>query len=65
MRSGNDYLDDVHISENQGRCAKCNSESIHYDTYEFDGVMLWFPYTCDDCGHIGDEVYDLEYSHTN
>lgn len=48
----------------RGKCFKCKSENITYADDEFEGENIYFPYKCDDCGHLGREYYFLEYLFT-
>lgn len=49
----------------QGLCPKCKSGNLNYGVAEFEGDMLYYPYTCDDCGQQGEEWYSLEFSGHN
>ena len=44
-----------------GVCPTCGSDSIEYDvpTKESDGTLI-LPFTCDDCGAIGQETFKIE-----
>lgn len=44
-----------------GICPDCGSENIEYDvpTKQSDGTLI-LPFACDDCGAIGQEIFDIE-----
>jgi len=47
------------------RCAKCGSENITYgNTSVIREGRLVDEYQCDDCDHLGEEIYNIVYSHS-
>lgn len=51
--------------ESIGSCAYCGSEELTYGAIEFsDGNMIYYPFTCDECGAEGKEWYEMTYSCT-
>lgn len=44
-----------------GICPKCGCEDIEYGTVDFgtDGGSIFYPVTCNNCGHQDKEWYDL------
>ena len=44
-----------------GICPDCGSENIEYEvpSKESDGTLI-LPFTCDDCGAIGQEIFNIE-----
>lgn len=45
----------------QGKCPKCNSENLIYDTFVYHAATIYYPFTCDDCGRSGKEWYNVVY----
>ena len=51
----------VHIR--QGECPKCGSTNLRYDKMELGemGEQVYYPFSCENCGFIGNEWYKLEF----
>lgn len=45
----------------QGNCPKCGSTDLSYDTVDLEGEQAVFPFVCNDCGFIGNEICDLDF----
>ena len=45
----------------QGRCPKCNSDDLKYDSLEIVDDSLYYPYTCRQCEFDGREWYNLHF----
>jgi len=45
-----------------GKCPKCGSENLEYDSIELESCCAYYPLECKDCGFIGREWYELEFS---
>lgn len=50
-----------YLSNEQGKCPYCNHEDLEYGAAEFEGDMLYYPWTCEHCGRTGEEWYDLNF----
>lgn len=49
-------------SNEQGRCPYCNEPTLDYGVAEFqDDYMISYPWTCESCGHTGEEWYDMKF----
>ena len=53
----------------QGKCPKCRSEMLSYETIVDstpESQTIYYPYTCDDCGFSGRECYNIHFTgHTD
>jgi C4-type Zn-finger protein len=49
----------------QGTCPKCNGTDLDYTILEIEGNLLYYPWTCNDCGTKGKEWYSLEFTGHN
>ena len=47
-----------------GACFRCKNENIRFDSAIIEDTMLYYPYSCPDCGYSGREVYSIEYLYT-
>ena len=48
-----------------GECPKCKSVNLdYYGSPEFVSELMFFPFTCCDCGAEGREWFTLEYVKT-
>jgi predicted nucleic-acid-binding Zn-ribbon protein len=45
-----------------GKCPKCGSGSLKYQSCEHEDMSIRYPFECKNCGFIGNEWYDLEFS---
>lgn len=47
-----------------GKCPKCGSEDLKYETIDLgsSGDTVFYPVTCNACGFTGKEWYDLNFS---
>jgi len=47
----------------KGSCPKCGGGCLSYGSLDLsvDGDMVFYPFTCDDCGANGKEFYALEW----
>ena len=48
----------------QGQCAKCGSDNLDYQAQELQDNSCYYPYVCQECGHVGKEWYSLSYVDT-
>ena len=49
----------------QGKCPKCNSDNLSYETILDDGRFedaIYYPTECFSCGWTGKEVYTLKFA---
>ncbi len=44
----------------QGKCPKCESEDLYYGIANID-EGLDYPFTCNECGFQGTEVYGVKF----
>lgn len=49
----------------QGKCPKCGSHELEYESIRVEGDMAYYRYTCNDCGQEGEEWYSLEFAGHN
>lgn len=49
----------------EGRCPKCKGMNLVYGTLEIESGMCYYPYTCKDCGQLGEEWYSMEFAGHN
>ena len=50
---------------NKGKCPKCNSNDLSYDTISDisrSDEVIYYPFKCDSCGFEGREYYDIKFS---
>lgn len=47
--------------QKQGECLICGSSILNYDSFELEGESVMYPWTCEDCGSKGKEVYELSF----
>ena len=47
-----------------GQCPHCGSENINYDASVILDETLQYPATCEDCGGVFFENYNIMYSET-
>lgn len=52
-------------SNKAGICPFCGSEELEYRAIELEGEMCYFPWTCPNCKHEGEEWYSLEFTGHN
>ena len=50
------------ITGEEGKCPKCNSEDLEYESSDVNGEGISYPYTCNGCGFEGMEWYDVIFS---
>lgn len=48
-------------SNEVGVCPFCGGTNLDYDAIEFDGEMCYYPYKCRECGHEGEEWYEISF----
>lgn len=46
-----------------GKC-RCGSEDLEYGSMKIQDEMVFYPFTCNECGADGKEWYHLEYNET-
>lgn len=46
----------------QGVCPFCGSDSLEYVTSEIEGNVIGFPWECEECGSVGEELYLLTFT---
>ena len=47
-----------------GVCPKCHSLNLTFGKRKIDDNNIFYPFTCDDCGAKGQEVYDILFSYS-
>lgn len=47
-----------------GVCPKCHSLNLTFGTKFIEECNIFYPFTCDNCGAKGQEVYDIIFSHS-
>ena len=47
------------VRHEQGVCPVCNSENLEYGSSDFEGDVMGYDWTCEDCGSQGTEWYEL------
>ena len=52
------------VTYSMGVCPKCHSLNLTYGKREIDDNNILYPFTCDDCGAKGQEVYDILFSYS-
>lgn len=46
-----------------GKCPFCESDDLDYDAMEpEDGNMIYYPWTCNNCGKHGEEWYTMTFA---
>ena len=45
-----------------GKCPKCSSENLEYDTIDLENGCVYYPFMCNNCNFRGREWYELEFS---
>jgi len=50
------------ISNEEGKCPVCDSDSLDFDSAEIDDKCVNYPWTCEGCGATGTESYDMEFN---
>ena len=53
------------LSNKQGQCPYCNSNSITYSSMELEDNMVYYPCTCDNCKRYFEEWYELNFTGHN
>jgi predicted nucleic-acid-binding Zn-ribbon protein len=48
-----------------GKCPFCGSDDLDYDCMEPTEDMIYYPWTCKNCGHKGEEWYDISFAGHN
>ena len=48
--------------QEQGKCPKCNEMELDYGSMDIQDDMVYYPFTCENCGHSGKEWYNLEFN---
>lgn len=57
---------DITIKGNYaGACPVCGEHNLDYGASEFEGDMMYFPWTCGNCGMNGEEWYDTTFAGHN
>ena len=49
----------------EGVCPKCGSNDLDYGAIEISGNSVYYPWTCEHCGCVGEEYYDLMFAGHN
>jgi len=44
-----------------GKCPRCNSFNLDYDSLEVIDDYIYYPYTCNECGFECRERYSLDF----
>lgn len=57
-------VQDKKTKECIGKCPKCGGGNLDYLSSDCGGYMLSYPFTCEDCGCEGEEVYSITYIET-
>jgi C4-type Zn-finger protein len=52
-------------SNKQGECPVCGKQDLDYGAAEFEGDMMYFPWTCNQCKAQGEEWYSMEFTGHN
>ena len=48
-----------------GECPFCQSTNLDYGVIELVDDMQYYPWRCKDCGHKGEEWYELKFTGHN
>jgi hypothetical protein len=54
----------VKRTHKEGCCGNCNTGNIIYGFIEVEDNMIYYPFRCVDCGHMGKEWYNMNYCET-
>lgn len=52
------------VYDEAGMCAKCGEADLAYGERDFNGDGMVIPYVCNDCKHIGEEHYSVQWIQT-
>tara|TARA_B100001964_G_scaffold189124_1_gene210702 strand:+ start:252 stop:443 length:192 start_codon:yes stop_codon:yes gene_type:complete len=47
-----------------GKCPNCESVNLDYEPEQYYQDSLTYQFTCSECGLVGREWYNIEYSET-
>lgn len=50
------------MNNKQGYCPCCGSDLLNYESVKFEGEMLFFPWTCENCKSTGEEWYTMDFT---
>lgn len=53
------------LQNRQGHCPFCDNTGLDYDSAQIDGDILYYPWTCKQCGLQGEEYYRLTFDGHN
>lgn len=45
----------------QGKCPTCGSGDLNYGVLEPVDEMIYYPFTCENCGEEGQEFYSMDF----
>lgn len=45
-----------------GLCPRCGMEDVHYEQQDIDNDILWKTYSCNVCGFLGKETFELVFT---
>lgn len=48
-----------------GICPFCNKIALNYGVMELMDNMCYYPWTCENCGHRGEEWYEMSFAGHN
>jgi hypothetical protein len=48
-----------------GTCPSCGGDDLNYDNSDFDGELVMYHYTCNQCGIEGSEYFSLKFEGHN
>lgn len=46
----------------KGKCPVCGIEDLNYGTLEVDDIGVIYPWNCNECGAVGEETYELDFT---
>ena len=49
----------------EGKCPFCGSNDLDYGVMEPEDDMVYYPWTCSDCGKHGEEWYSMRFTGHN
>ena len=49
----------------QNNCPSCGGDDLNYDSSDFDGELVMYHYTCNQCGIEGSEYFSLKFEGHN